>query len=245
VPRLTPRGCSVGFPAPLIEGRLVRRYQRFLADVRLANGATVTAHCPNTGSMLGCQAPESRVWLSPAERPGRRCPYTWEMVEVDGGALVGVNTGRANQLVLAALRNGIVPELGDYTTITPEVSLPDASARIDFLLRAEDGRSYYLEVKNVSAAVQSGRAVFPDAVSERAARHAKVLAGLRRQGRGAGVLFCVQRDDVREVAPADDIDPAYGRALRAAAADGVDVLALGARVTPLEIRIDRRLPVAL
>jgi sugar fermentation stimulation protein A len=245
VPRVKPRACGVRFGTPLVEGRLVRRYQRFLADVRFADGVTVTAHCPNTGSMLGCQAPESRVWLSRAERPGRRCPYTWEMVEVEGGALVGVNTGRANQLVLEALRNGMVPEFAEYSTITPEVSLPDASVRIDFLLGAADGRSYYLEVKNVSAAVESGRAVFPDAVSERAARHANVLAGLRRQGCGAGVLFCVQRDDVREVAPADHIDPAYGRALRAAAAEGGDVQALGARVTPLEIRIDRRLPVAL
>lgn len=230
---------------PLVEGQLVRRYQRFLAEVRTSGGQTVTAHCPNTGSMLGCQAPGSRVWLSPASRPDRRCPYTWEMVEVASGALVGINTGRANQLVLAALKQGLVEELARHQLVRPEAPSPDGAMRVDFLLHAPDGRPYYLEVKNVSAAVDARRALFPDAVSERASRHARVLAGLRQSGAGAGILFCVQREDVDEVAPADLIDPAYGRALRAAAADGVDVLALRARVTPRGIQLNRRLPVVL
>jgi len=235
----------VRFSPPLLEGRLVRRYQRFLAEVRTAAGQTLTAHCPNTGSMLGCQAPGSRVWLSAASRPGRRCPYTWEMVEVASGTLVGINTSRANQLVLAALNQGRVQALAGHTLVRPEVPAPDGAMRVDFLLRTPAGTPYYLEVKNVSAAVEGGRALFPDAVSERASRHAGVLAGLRRSGAGAGILFCVQREDVHEVAPADLIDPAYGRALRAAVADGVDVLALGARVTPRGIRLHRRLAVVL
>jgi sugar fermentation stimulation protein A len=234
----------VRFPVPLLQGRLVRRYQRFLADVELADGSRSTAHCPNTGSMLGCQAPGSTVWLSRAERPGRRCPLTWELVE-SAGTLVGINTARTNDLVAEALEAGVVEELAGRRLVRREVRLPGVAARFDFLLEEPDGTPYYLEVKNVTAAVTAGQALFPDAVSERASRHARELAALRSRGLGAGILFCVQREDVDSVAPADAIDPAYGEALRAAAAAGVDVLAWGARVRPDEVVVDRRLEVVL
>ena len=236
---------GIRFAGTLTEGRLVRRYQRFLADVRLADGSTVTAHCPNTGAMLGCQAPDSRVWLSPAARPGRRCPWTWELVEVAGGTLVGIHTGRTNHLVAAAVAAGVVAELRNYTEVKPEVRVPAAGVRFDFLLRGPGLPDYYLEVKNVTAAVTGRHALFPDAVSERASRHARELAALRRAGARAGVLFCAQRSDVDVVEPADAIDPAYGAALRAAAAAGVDVMAVGARATPDGIFVERRLTVAL
>lgn len=236
---------GIRFPATLQEGRLLRRYQRFLADVRLPDGRTVTAHCPNTGAMLGCQVPGSRVWLSSAARPGRRCPFTWELVEVEPATLVGVHTGRTNQLAAAAIRGGFLPELLEYTDLVAEVRVPQARVRFDFLLRGPGLPDYYLEVKNVTAAVSDRRALFPDAVSERAARHARELAVLRRAGACAGVLFCAQRDDVDQVAPADAIDPDYGRELRAAVAAGVDVMAVGARVTPEAIWIERRIPVVL
>lgn len=236
---------GIRFPAALQEGRLLRRYQRFLADVQLPDGTTVTAHCPNTGAMLGCQAPDSRVWLSLASRAGRRCPFTWELVEVESGTLVGVHTGRTNQLAAAAVQAGMLEELRDYPQIQAEVRVQAAGVRFDFMLRGPGLPDYYLEVKNVTAAVTARRALFPDAVSERASRHARELAVLRRAGARAGVLFCAQRADVDVVEPADDIDPAYGRALRAAAADGVDVMAVGASVTPEGIWVDRRIPVAL
>jgi len=245
VTRRSPGEVGIRFPATLTEGRLLRRYQRFLADVRLPDGATVTAHCPNTGAMLGCQAPEARVWLSPAAAPGRRCAYTWEVVEVPSGTLVGVHTGRTNRLAAAALQAGMLDELEGYGEIRAEVRVPAAGVRFDFLLRGPGLPDYYLEVKNVTAAVTAGRALFPDAVSERASRHARELAVLRRAGARAGVLFCAQRADVDVIEPADSIDPAYGIALRAAAADGVDVMAVGATVTPEGIWVDRRLPVAL
>lgn len=240
-----PGPAGIRFPAALQEGRLLRRYQRFLADVQLPEGTTVTAHCPNTGAMLGCQAPDSRVWLSRAARPGRRCPFTWELVEVESGTLVGVHTGRTNQLAAAAVQAGRLPELCAYTELQAEVRVPEVRVRFDFVLRGPGLPDYYLEVKNVTAAVTGRRAIFPDAVSERASRHARELAVLRRAGARAGVLFCVQRADVDVVAPADEVDPVYGRALRAAAADGVDILAIGATVTPEGIWIDRRIPVAL
>lgn len=236
---------GIRYPAPLTEGVLLRRYQRFLADVRLPDGTTVTAHCPNTGAMLGCQAPDSRVWLSPSVRAGRRCPFTWELVEVESGTLVGVHTGRTNGLAAAAVRAGMLEELRDYPQIRAEVRIKSAGVRFDFMLSGPGLPDYYLEVKNVTAAVTARRALFPDAVSERATRHARELAVLRRAGARAGVLFCAQRADVDVVEPADGIDPAYGRALRAAAADGVDVMAVGATVTPEGIWVDRRIPVAL
>jgi len=236
---------GIAFPEALQEGRLLRRYQRFLADVQLPDGTTITAHCPNTGAMLGCQAPDSRVWLSHSARPGRRCAFTWEIVEVGSGTLVGVHTGRTNPLAAAALRARLLPELKAYETVQAEIRVPAAGVRFDFLLRGPGVPDYYLEVKNVTAAVTARRALFPDAVSERATRHARELAVLRRAGARAGVLFCVQRDDVDVVEPADDVDPVYGRALRAAVADGVDVLGIGATATPEGIWVNRRIPVAL
>lgn len=233
------------FDPPLVAARLLGRRQRFLADVEFADGSRATAHCPNTGALLGCQAPGARVYLSRSDRPGRRYPLTWELVEVAGGVLVGINTARTNRLVAEALAAGRIAELGPVTGVTPEVPVPDGHGRLDFRLARGRRRPYYLEVKNVTAAVTGSVAQFPDAVSERATRHVTTLAALRRRGFGAGLLFCVQRSDVRTVVPADGIDPAYGAALRAAAAAGVDVLAWGASVTPGAIELRRRLRVRL
>ncbi len=228
----------------LVCGRLIRRYQRFLADVELDDGTRVTAHCPNTGSMLGCRDPGSRVWLSPARDPKRRTRFTWELVEVSGGALVGIHTGRSNALVREALEAGRIPELSGFSDIRPEVRLSGRRSRIDFRLEWPQGPACFVEVKNVTAAVTDGVALFPDAVSARGTRHLKELASLVREGEGrAALVFCVQRNDVREVRPADEIDPAYGTALRAAMRDGVGVFALGADISPEEILLRSPLPV--
>lgn len=232
------------FQTGLVCGRLVRRYQRFLADVELDDGTRVTAHCPNTGSMLGCQTPGSRVWLSPADDPARRTRFTWELVETKSGTLVGIHTGRSNGLVREALEAGRIPALAGFTEIRPEVRLNQTRSRIDFRLSYSEEPPCYLEVKNVTAAVDQGVALFPDAVSVRGTRHLEELAGLvRRGGARAALVFCVQRTDVTEVRPADSIDPAYGKALRAAIRGGVNVYALGAEVSPLEIALHRPLPV--
>lgn len=244
-PPRDPSPAGIRFDPCLQEGRLKRRYQRFLADVELPDGRTVTAHCPNTGAMLGCQTPEARVWLSPAVTPGRRCPFTWELVEVDSGTLVGVHTGRTNHLAAAALAGGWLPELAAYSQVQAEVALPAAGVRFDFRLRGPGLPDYYLEVKNVTAAVTDRQAIFPDAVSARATRHARELTVLRRAGARTGVLFCAQREDVDSVTPADRVDPVYGRALREAVAAGVEVLGIGATVTPEGIGINRRIAVLL
>lgn len=246
------------FDRPLREARLVRRYKRFLADVEFADtGAACTVHCPNTGAMTGCAEPGSRVWLSHSDNPRRRYAWTWELVETPGGILVGIHTGRTNAIVGEALAAGRIPELAGYCAdrtaarvgdlpahdrgLRREARYPDSRSRADFLLAGEP--PCWVEVKNVTAAVSGRRAVFPDAVSARASAHMRKLAERLRAGDAAALVFCVQRDDVDVVAPAREIDPVYAEALAEAAAEGVQVLAWAASVTPEGIRLARPLEV--
>jgi len=233
----------VRFASRLVEGRLIRRYKRFLADIQLP-GEVITASCPNTGSMMGVADPGSRVWLSEHDSPTRKYRHTWELVEVPGAkpVLVGINTSRPNALVAEAIASGAIPELAGYAAVRREVAFGEEGSRIDFVLEGEAGPCY-LEVKNVTAAASKGVALFPDCVSERGARHLRELTRLKAVGLRPVQLYCVQRGDVDEVRPADGIDHEYGRTLREAIAAGVEVLAYRARVTPEEIRIADRIPV--
>jgi sugar fermentation stimulation protein A len=232
------------FDRPLAEGILKRRYKRFLADVDLTDGGGVTAHCPNTGSMMGCAEPGSTVWLSRSSKPGRKYPYTWELVQVGERVAVGINTGLSNHLVREALESGVIAELDGYARIRREVRFGEENSRVDLLLDGHGKRPRcYLEVKNVTAAVNGGVALFPDAVSVRGSRHLRELIRVVESGARAALCFCVQRGDVGEVRPADDIDPDYGRVLRQAIDSGVEVLAYRARVSPREIRLHQRVPV--
>lgn len=229
------------FPHPLIPGRLLRRYQRFLADVELADGCQVTVHCPNSGSMRGCADAGSPVLLSRSDNPGRRLPFTWELVQV-AGDWVGINTGLPNRLVREGIETGIVSELQGYGRIRAEVGYGQERSRIDLLL--EEPGSCYVEVKNVTM-VAEGLALFPDAVTERGQKHLRELTSLVRSGVRAVNFFVVPRHDVAAVAPARTIDPAYGRLLAEAAAAGVELLAYRARVSPTEVVLSQRLPVIL
>lgn len=234
------------FGENLIEARLERRYKRFLADVCLADGRTITVHCPNTGAMLGCQAPGSRVWLSRSDNPRRKYAYTWELVEALPEVLVGIHTGRSNSLVREALDSGMIETLRGYQEMRAEVAIEGSRSRLDFLLSgAADAPDCYLEVKNVTAGADHGTAIFPDAVSERASRHLRELIALGQQGARVVLCFCVQRDDVQRVVPADSVDPDYGRTLREAQSAGVELLALGAQVSPAAITLTRMLEVCL
>ena len=180
-------GRLMRFAEPLVEGRLVRRYQRFLADVDTAAGR-VTAHCPNTGSMLGCAEPGMRVWLSPASNPARKLAWTWELVEALPGVVVGMHTGRSNGLVREAIEAGRVAELAGYAVIRPEVKY-GAGSRIDFLLQGPGRPDCYLEVKNVTAAVEGGVGWFPDAVTTRGARHLREMAAMVAAGHRAVLVI--------------------------------------------------------
>jgi sugar fermentation stimulation protein A len=219
------------FTNPLIEAKLIRRYKRFLADVELTCGSPTTASCPNTGSMLGLAEPGSRVWLTHAPSPTRKYDYTWELTQSLNGILVGINTSRPNSLAIEAIQNGVIKELTGYDSVRREVKYGNEGSRIDLLLENENRPPCYVEVKNVTAAVHGGIAVFPDAVSQRGTKHLRELMSMVKNGYRAVLLFCVQRGDVSEVRPADEIDPLYGRTLREAILTGVEVIAYGAEVT--------------
>jgi sugar fermentation stimulation protein A len=234
------------FDPPLLEGVLLRRYQRFLADVLLPDGSQITAHTPNTGSMLGCCAPGSRVWLRDSGNPERKYRHTWEVVEVESGTRVGINTGIVNRLVIEAVEGGIVRELQGYGRVRQEVKYGREGSRIDLLLEAgPDGRACYVEIKNVTARDPAGLAIFPDAVSERGRKHLRELAAMVEEGHRAVIFFCVQREDVEALRPADEIDPAYGRTLREVTAAGVEALACVAEVSSGAVRLVRPVPVVL
>lgn len=227
------------FETPLEEGILLQRYKRFLADVRRPDGEEFTIHTPNTGSMRGCSEPGSRIWFRDAGNPRRRYRHTWEITETPEGARIGVNTSRSNALVREAIETGQVPELAGYPVIRPEVPLGES--RIDFALEGGE-RPCFVEVKNVTLA-EAGVARFPDAVSKRGSRHLDELARAVADGARGVILYCIQREDAESMRPADDIDPAYGEALRRAVAGGVEALALRASITLEGITLDTPVPV--
>ena len=226
---------------PVVLGRLVRRYKRFLADVKLdGKRGVVTAHCPNTGGLLGCQEPGSRVVLRVSQDPGRKLRYTWQAVEVDG-TWVNVDTALPNAVVAEAVRAGAVPALRGYPELRREVPYGSRS-RIDLLLeRGEERR--YVEVKCTTLA-RGRTALFPDAVTARGLKHLGELEAVVRGGHRAVQFFFISRGDATRFRPAADIDPAYAEGLRRAAEAGVEVVAYSARVAPDRLELDRRLRVA-
>lgn len=232
------------FDPPLIPATLVRREKRFLAHCLLDDGRAIVAHCPNTGSMLGCAVPGSRIWLSESDKPGRKYRHTWEIVEVDGTA-VGIHTGRTNALVAEAIGAGQLPALAGYADVRREVRYGEEGSRIDLLLARDGVPSCYVEVKNVTAAVADRVAFFPDARTARGEKHLRELARAVTAGHRAAVVFAVQRDDVDAVRPADEIDPAYGTALRLAATQGVELFAARWTVSSAGVHFCCRLPVLL
>ena len=232
------------FDSPLEEGIFLRRYRRFFADVRCADGSELTLHCANTGSMLNCQVPGGRCWFSRSASPQRKLPGTLEIVTTSDGRYAGVNTGRANALVVEALgADGIAPLRG-YGSWRREVRYGVENSRIDLLLEGRE-QPCFVEVKSVTLSLGDGIAAFPDAVTRRGAKHLRELETVVERGARAVLLFCVQLSDVDTVVPADALDPAYGAALRRAVQRGVEVLAWGCSVTPAEIRLAEPLAVRL
>ena len=233
------------FPSPLQRGRLLQRYKRFLADVALDTGETVTAACPNTGSMLGLTAPGATVWLSRSESPTRKYPHTWELVETDlgeGPSLVGINTGHPNRLVAEAIEAARIKALAGYQSLRREVRYGEAS-RIDVLLEdARKGRCY-VEIKNVHMMRRAGLAEFPDCVTERGAKHLRELSQMVAQGHRAVMLFLIQRTDAKRFALARDLDPHYWETFHMATEAGVEALAFRCRMSAEEIAIDRAVPI--
>lgn len=240
------------YPEILQEGHLIRRYKRFMADVELSDGSQITLHCPNTGSMKNCLYPGHRVWFSDSHNPRRKYPCTWEQAEIpvqfgseEKMTLAGLNTSRANALVEELLTNSGVTSLSQYQDIRREVKYGSENSRVDFLLTSEGLPDCYLEVKSVTLAMGDGLGLFPDAVTSRGTKHLRELTEICGQGGRAVLFFCVQHTGIDRVAPADDIDPVYGKVLREAATAGVEVMAWGAEISPEEITLTKELPVYL
>lgn len=232
------------FPTPLIEGRLIKRYKRFLSDIQLPNGDVVVAHCPNTGSMKRCQQNHARVWLSKSDNPKRKLGYTWELVEIDSEYLACINTGYPNKLVGEAIRNGVIKELSEYAEQKAEVKYGENS-RIDWLLTGSGGQKCYVEVKNVTLLEEDGVGYFPDAVTERGRKHLYELARMVEEGHRAVLFFCVSHEGIDSVSPAIHIDKKYALAFNEVLNKGVEVLAYKVDISTKKMIVSHSIPIAL
>jgi sugar fermentation stimulation protein A len=236
---------TMKFPDPLIKGRLIKRYKRFLTDVELADGTVVVAHCANSGSMESVNEPGAEVWLSPARNPDRKLKYTWEMIKI-GKSLVGINTSLPNMIVSEAIEAGKIEELTGYASLRREVKY-GKNSRIDILLEDEARPKCYVEVKNTTMRrdLKAGAVEFPDAVTSRGAKHLLELADMVKEGHRAVMFYLVQREDADRFKVADDIDPAYAEGLTAALKAGVEVVCYACKLSAKEIVVTRKIKTEL
>ncbi|MCU4652200.1 DNA/RNA nuclease SfsA [Roseibacterium sp. SDUM158016] len=230
------------FQTPLVPARLIRRYKRFLADAELMDGAAITAHCPNPGSMMGLSAPGSHIWLEPNDDPRKKLRFGWRLVELDGGHMAGIDATLPNRLVAEALQAGRIPELDGYGSIRPEQRY-GTNSRIDFLLSGPGRAEAYVEVKNVHLRRAGDWAEFPDCVTARGAKHLRELARVASEGARAAMLYLVQRSDCTRFRLAGDIDPAYAAAFDMARAAGVEMLCYGTEITTAGVTMAAPLPI--
>ncbi|NNK66208.1 MAG: DNA/RNA nuclease SfsA [Rhodobacteraceae bacterium] len=217
------------FQTPLVPGRLIRRYNRFLSDVTLENGEVVRAHCPNPGSMMGLKDEGLRVWLEPNDEPKKKLKYGWRLVEFENGHWSGIDTAVPNRVVKEALEARQITELAKYSGIRPEVPYGEKS-RVDFLLTEPGLPDAYVEVKNVHLRRDGDWAEFPDSVTARGARHLAELSSMVAAGHRAVMVYLVQRTDCARFRLADDLDPAYAAAYDAARHGGVEMICYGTRI---------------
>lgn len=235
------------FTSPLIEGRLIRRYKRFLADIELATGELITAHCANSGSMRGLTTEGARVYVAHSPDPNRKLAYTWEIIEgcedANQGLLVGINTSHPNKIVQEALESDLIPELSDFATLKREVKY-GINSRIDVLLTGANGKLTYVEVKNVHLMREKGLAEFPDSVTERGTKHLHELANMVSQGHRAVMVYLIQME-AHDFTLASDIDPVYARTFHEVRSKGVEALAYTCNVTPQSIALHQKVPIII
>ncbi|VAW68693.1 Sugar fermentation stimulation protein SfsA [hydrothermal vent metagenome] len=229
------------FDSPLIRGKLIKRYKRFLSDITLDDGRLVTAHCANTGAMTGCAPESANVWLSVSDNPKRKYPHSWQLVELKPGVMACINTGLTNKVAHEALLGQQITELTGFDECHTEVPYGEEKSRVDFFLSYHDQR-VYVEVKHVTLSLQEGVASFPDSVTTRGQKHLRELTQQVKSGYRAALLFIIMRTDVNLVTVADSIDAEYGRLLREAVREGVEVLAYSVKIDFDGIEVDKAVP---
>lgn len=226
----------------LIQGKLLKRYKRFLADVQLENGKAVTVHCANSGRMTACCDTGSPVYLSCHDKPDRKLKYTWELIRMPD-SLVGVNTNVPNHLVFKTIKDGNIPELTNYTEFNREIKT-GSNSRIDILLQKKNRQPCYVEVKNCTL-VQNGIAFFPDAVTARGLKHLKELQKLKKRKNRCVMFYLIQRMDAKTFTPEYDVDPDYGNELKKAEQNGVEILVYDVNINLHHISINNQIPYTL
>jgi sugar fermentation stimulation protein A len=232
------------FQTPLIRATLIRRYKRFLADITLPDGTEVTAHCANPGAMTGLMDQGARIWVEKNDDPKRKLRFSWKLIELDDGNWACLDTALPNKLVAEALKGGKISELSGYDHILAEVKY-GKNSRIDFLLKSQDKRDTYVEVKAVTLQRTQNLAEFPDSVTKRGTKHLYELIDMVRAGHRAVMLYVVHRTDCTRFCIAADIDPDYGEAFHAAHRAGVEMICYATEISPDTVTLSQRLPVKL
>jgi len=231
----------VKFSSRLESGQLIRRYKRFLADVTVGD-QQITIHCPNTGAMTGCATENDQVWFSTSDNKKRKYPNTWEISHTTAGHWIGINTTKANHIVLDGIEQQLIPPLSGYQKIRSEVKYGDENSRIDLLLQDDDKVDCYVEIKSVTLLGENGQGYFPDAVSTRGQKHLRELAAMAQSGHRAVLLFLVQHSGIEKVSPAHHIDSKYGQLMKQAIEMGLEVICYRAKISPQQIVIEKALP---
>jgi len=246
------------YERPLLTGKLIQRYKRFLADIELVTpveraGEIITAHCANTGSMTNCKDEGAKVWLFDSQNPKRKLPLSWEWVEVEGQYKACINTARANQLVKEALLENRIEEIEVRSAECLKAEPKVDEGRLDFLVSAEQDASLtYIEVKNVtllgnkeSEKTEGNVGYFPDAVTSRGLKHLEVLMRLKAEGQRSILFFCVPHEGIKQVKVAEHVDPAYASKLREALVSGVEVLAYQVEFQPQGMLLNNAIDVVI
>ena len=240
---------SMQFTPAFEQGTLIKRYKRFLTDIRLADGSGVTIHCPNTGSMKNCLFEGQKVWFSSSDNPKRKYARTWELAESDKGHIIGINTGRANQLAEDAIKSGVITELQGYDNLKREVKYGLENSRIDILLSDDDQHKKpkplcYIEVKSCTL-LEGEQGYFPDSVTTRGQKHLRELIEMVSLGYRAVLLFVIQHTGISSVQAAKHIDPKYAQLLTQAHKTGVEILAYDTEMSQNQAFLLKSCPVKL
>jgi len=245
------------FQFPLKQGLWIKRYKRFMVDLKLDSGDVLTVHSANTGSMKNCFVESGKAWFWDSGNEKRKYPHSLELTETPSGHVACINTSRPNGLVVEAIENGTVGPLQGYTELKTEVKYGGENSRIDILLKHND-KLTYIEVKNTTllestvngvpsdeGSTEEGVGFFPDSVSDRASKHLRELMRMVDEGHNAVIFFCVNHTGIKEVRPADHIDPLYGKLLRQAHEKGVQLMAYKSEISNHEIYLKSAIPVKL